>query len=281
VQRVRSRFLCALAALAAVAGACAYAQTSVVPVWPGPPPGTEQWTQKERTYANTPVGTVIMNVSKPTLTAYLPASGKSTRTAVIIAPGGACVALTVGREGADVARSFTQHGIAAFVLKYRIPEKKGQGIPKDLNMEEACKYGMADAVQAVRVVRARAAQWNILPNRIGMLGFSAGAMVATAALLTSDAGARPNFVGLMYGAPFGTMPRIPAHLPPVFMAWAQDDPQARDVAARFFGALETAGDNPEAHIFSAGGHGFGVTKQGTTSDYWIDEFFNWMSAQHF
>ena len=104
-------------------------------------------------------------------------------------------------------------------------------------------------------------------------------LVTSGTVLQSDSAGRPNFAGLIYGAPFGAMPRIPGHLPPLFMAWAQDDQIARDFAARFYDALVKSGQRPEAHIYSAGGHGFGLKKQGTTSDHWIDDFYNWLDGQ--
>ncbi len=249
-----------------------------VNVWSGAPPGTENWTQKEKVIENTPVGTVVLNVVTPTLTAYLPEKSKATGTGVIIAPGGYCVALAISQEG-DVARWLQSKGIAAFVLKYRIIEKKEEGAPKNINMDEACKFGIADGIQAIKVVRQRAAEWNVSPDRIGFMGFSAGGMVASGALLQPDVAARPNFVAPIYGAPFGVMPTIPQNLPPIFMAWAQDDDLASPAISRFYDALKSAGHKPEVHIFNAGGHGFGVKKQGTTSDRWIDEFYFWLEAQ--
>jgi acetyl esterase/lipase len=253
--------------------------TSVIPIWPGAAPGTESWTQKEVTYPKTPVGEVVMNVVAPTLTAYLPAPATATGASVIIAPGGYCVALAIGAEANDVARILQGRGIAAFVLKYRIPEKKGDGIPKDLDMDQACKYGIADGIQAVKVVRQRAVAWGIRPDRVGVMGFSAGGMIASGALLQPDVASRPNFAALLYGAPFGAMPAVPANLPPVFMGWAQDDPIAGTAVQKFYDALRAAGNKPEAHIYSAGGHGFGVKTQHTTSDRWVDEFFAWLAAQ--
>jgi predicted esterase len=254
------------------------AGSQVVKVWPGVAPGSETWTQKEKTVEGTPLGTVVFNVVVPTLTAYLPARGTATGTGIIIAPGGAFVALAVDLEGNGVARWLQQRGIAAFVLKYRILEKRGEGIP-EMNMDEAGRYGIADGIQALKVVRQRAAEWDLSPQRVGFLGFSAGAMVASGALLQEDAAARPSFAAMIYGGPFGAMPAIPAKLPPMFLAWAQDDAQAREPVARFYGALVSAGQRPEAHIFSAGGHGFGLRKQGTSSDHWIDELYEWLEAQ--
>jgi acetyl esterase/lipase len=250
-----------------------------VNVWPGVAPGSEGWTQKEFKVDNTPLGTVIFNVVTPTLTVYLPEKSKATGTGVIIAPGGAFVALAIDLEANGLARSLQERGIAAFVLKYRIIEKKGEGIPADLNMDEAGKYGMADGIQAIKVVRQHAAEWNVSPDRVGIIGFSAGAMVASGALLQQDAAARPDFAAMIYGGPFGRMPAIPAKLPPMFMAWAQDDTVALGAVERFYGALRAAGHRPEAHIYSAGGHGFGTKKQGTTSDHWTEEFYYWLEAQ--
>jgi acetyl esterase/lipase len=254
------------------------ANSQTVNIWSEAPPGTENWMQKEKVIENTPVGTVILNVVTPTLTAYLPEKSKATGTGVIIAPGGYCVALAISQEG-DAARWLQSRGIAAFVLKYRIIEKKEEGAPKNLNMDEACKYGIADGIQAVKVVRKHAAEWGVSPDRVGFMGFSAGGMVASGALLQPDAAARPNFVALIYGAPFGVMPAIPAKLPPIFMAWAQDDTLAGGVIVKFYEALKSADNKPEVHIYSSGGHGFGIKKQGTTSDHWIDEFFFWLEAQ--
>jgi acetyl esterase/lipase len=254
----------------------AHGQT--VNVWPGVAPGSEHWTQKEVTIENTPVGTVIFNVVTPTLTAYLPERSKATGTGIIIAPGGAFVALAIDLEATSIARWLQRRGIAAFVLKYRIVEKHGNGIP-EMDMDTAGRYGIADGIQAIKVVREHAADWRVSRDRIGFMGFSAGAMVTSGTVLQQDSAARPSFAAMIYGGPFGVMPPIPPKLPPLFLAWAQDDPVARDAIVKFQDALTRAGQKPEIHIFSAGGHGFGLKHQGTTSDHWIDAFYNWLDAQ--
>ena len=264
--------------LAVVAAFCACPQT--LKIWPGVAPGSETWTQQERVEKNTPIGTVVFNVVTPTLTVHLPERTKATGTGIIIAPGGAFVALAIDLESNDVARWLQNKGIAAFVLKYRIVEKRQEGIP-NINMDEAAKYGIADGIQAIKVVRQHAGEWGISPDRVGFMGFSAGAMVTSGALLQQDTAARPNFAAPIYGGPFGRMPVIPANLPPIFMAWAQDDNLARGAVTQFYEALMLAGNKPEAHIYSAGGHGFGMRKQGTSSDHWIDEFYYWLAAQGF
>ena len=254
-------------------------KSQVVNVWPGVAPGSESWTQKERMVEDTPIGTVLFDVVTPTLTVYLPEKAKATGTGVIIAPGGAFVALAIDHEGHKVARWFQDKGIAAFVLKYRIMEKRGEGIPSGMNMDEAGKYGIADGIQALKVVRQHASDWGVSPERVGFMGFSAGAMVTTGALLQQDAAARPSFAAMIYGGPFGVMPAIPAKLPPMFLAWAQDDDVALQPVVKFYEALRSSGQKPDVHIFSTGGHGFGMKRQGTSSDQWIEIFYGWLKAQ--
>jgi acetyl esterase/lipase len=254
-------------------------RSQTVNIWPGVAPGSEHWTQKERTIKDTPLGTVIFNVVTPTLTAYLPERSKATGTGIIIAPGGAFVALAIDLEANGVARRLQEKGLAAFVLKYRIMEKRGEGIPANMDMDKAGQYGIADGIQALKVVRRHAAEWGLSPDRVGLMGFSAGAMVTSGALLQQDAAVRPSFAAMIYGGPFGVMPPIPAKLPPMFLAWAQDDAVALDPVVKFYDALRAAGHKPEVHIYSAGGHGFGMRKQGTTSDHWIDDFDYWLEAQ--
>jgi acetyl esterase/lipase len=257
------------------------AHSQVVNIWPGVAPGSESWTYKEMTVKDTPIGTVVFNVTTPTLTAYLPDKTKATGTGVIIAPGGAFVALAIDLEGNNVARWLQERGIAAFVLKYRIMEKRGEGIPSGMNFDEVSKFGIADGIQAIKVVRQHATEWGVSPDKIGFVGFSAGAMVSSGVLLQQDEALRPNFSAMIYGGPFGVMPTIPAKLPPIFLAWAQDDPLVLAFVTKFYDALRAGGHKPELHIFSAGGHGFGMKPQGTTSDHWIDDYYYWIQAQGF
>lgn len=273
-RRAAMIFATACLSLAAASG-----QAQTIDIWPSIAPGSETWTQQERTVPDTPLGTVVFNVVNPTLTAYLPERAQASGTAVIVAPGGAFVALAIDLEGREVATWLQRRGIAAFVLKYRILEKREEGIPKALHMDEAARYGIADGIQAIKILRENAGKFGIAPDRVGFIGFSAGAMVASGTLMNSDVAARPTFAALIYGAPFGSMPSIPKQLPPLFLAWARDDTTALEPITRFHRALESAGHRPEVHIFSAGGHGFGMKKQGTSSDYWIDAFYYWLEAQ--
>jgi len=266
-------------ALYLLAALSAHAQT--IDIWPGVAPGSESWKQKETVVHVAPLGAVALDVVTPTLTLYLPERSIATGAGVVIAPGGYCVALAMDIEGNDVARALQKAGVAAFVLKYRTMEKRQQGVPTNIDMDQACKYGVADGIQAIKVVRQHAAEWRVSSDKVGIIGFSAGGMVASGALLQENAAARPSFAALIYGAPFGVMPAIPHNLPPIFMAWAQDDTVARIPVVKFYDALTSAGQKPEAHVFNAGGHGFGMRKQGTSSDHWIDDFISWLNARGF
>lgn len=258
---------------------------TLINLWPAVAPGSEQWKQPETTLGSGDMQRIV-NVTTPTLTAYLPDPSIATGTAVIIAPGGGFVFLGINSEGHDVAKWLVARGIAAFVLKYRTVQLEGQN-EAQLNQSggarfgaqlrdhaliaEDGKYGIADGIQAVKVVRAQAAEWGISPNRIVFTGFSAGGMITEFTAIQPDA--RPNYAAPIYGAPFPDVPSIPQGLPPFFMAIAQDDNLAGTYIVHFYDALKAAGYKPEFHIYNAGGHGWGMRKQGTTSDHWIDEFY--------
>jgi acetyl esterase/lipase len=200
--------------------------------------------------------------------------------------------LSINSEGHDVAEWLVARGIAAFVLKYRTVQIEGQG-EAQLNQSggarfgaqlrnhaliaEDGKYGIADGIQAVKVVRARAAEWGISPNRIVFMGFSAGGMITEFTAIQPDS--RPNYAAPIYGAPFPDVPPIPQGLPPFFMAMAQDDTLAGPYIVAFYDALKAAGYKPEFQIYSSGGHGWGMRKQGKSSDHWIDDFNYWLEAQ--
>ncbi len=257
------------------------ASAQTVDLWPGVAPGSENWTYVEKR-VNGPGGDMVFNVVKPTLTAYLPKKGKATGTGVIVAPGGAFVALSIKDEGESVARWLQERGIAAFVLKYRLMEQRpGGAMPSMPEMMAAEKFAVADGIQAMKVLRQNAAKWGVSADRVGFVGFSAGATVATQALFSDDPAVRPNFAGIIYGGPFGGPASVPANLPPVFLAWAQDDQIGEATTAKLFEAMKKAGYKPDTHAYSAGGHGFGARIQGKSSDNWIDAFHGWLQAEGF
>ncbi|MBZ5669538.1 MAG: alpha/beta hydrolase fold domain-containing protein [Acidobacteriia bacterium] len=264
---------------------------TVINLWPGVAPGSEQWKQPETALGSGGMKAIV-NVSTPTLTAYLPDPSTATGTAVIIAPGGGFISLSINSEGHDVAKWLVARGIAAIVLKYRVVQIEGQDaaqlgrsaraafmaqMSNHALVDEDGKYGIADGIQAVKVVRAHAAEWGISPDRVVFMGFSAGGMIADFTAIQPDA--RPNYAAPIYGAPISAVPAIPQGLPPFFMAMAQDDTLAGTYIVAFYDALKAAGYKPEFHIFSSGGHGWGMRKQGKSSDHWIDEFYYWLEAQ--
>ena len=266
-----------LTAAAWVVAGAAGAQT--LKIWPGVAPGSAHWTYHAKTIKG-PNGPEVIDVSTPTLTVFLPSRGKATGTGVVIAPGGAFIALEVGIEGREVARWLQKRGIAAFVLQYRLmPPPPGGGFPSMAAMNAASKFAVADGIEAMKVVRQHASEWGLDPHRVGILGFSAGGTVATGVMLSGDAAERPDFVGDIYGGPFGGLKTVPAGLPPVFLAWAQDDPIGTHTAMKVFEDLSAHGYTPEAHAFFAGHHEFGMKQQGTTSDHWIEEFHWWLQDQ--
>ncbi len=269
---------------------------SVVPIWPGVAPGSQNAQQTEKT-TPFPNGKFVVtrNVVQPTLTVYLPEPALVTGIGVIVAPGGGFRFLSMDAEGHDVARWLAARGVAAFVLKYRVvatpadDTQMWQELMKVMaaaksptaTLDEEGRLGIADGIQAIKVVREHARQWGVATNRIGFMGFSAGAMVTSGTLLQSNAADRPDFAAPIYGAPFGALPPIPAQLPPVFLAYASDDDLVCRYVDALYTALRAAGHHPELHVYAKGGHGFGMNRQGTRSDDWIEDFYRWLQASGF
>lgn len=236
----------------------------------------------------------IRNVINPTLTPVLPDPAKATGAAVIVAPGGGFMALSIDSEGYQVAQWLADRGIAAFVLKYRLEEtpsdpakfgeamqKKtmgailagvGEANPKPL---EPTADAVEDAEAAVRLVRKRAKEWGIDPKRIGFVGFSAGAMTAMGVGLTEDKAARPDFIAPIY-PPMMARP-VAEYAPPMFLAIALDDPLfAKNQQLGLIEAWRQAGRPLEVHLYERGGHGFGIKGNSSASAQWIDQFHGWM-----
>lgn len=283
---MRWGILCAAVATGVLSLAGVADAATPLDIWPGVAPGSGHWHWHEKVFHDVKsrgrnLGTVYEDVVTPTLTPYLPSKAGATGAGVIVAPGGGCMALAM-KPAEDTARWLAQKGIAAFVLKYRLQRKVKPGpLPANLNEDVACRWGIADGVQALKVVRAHASEWGVSPDRIGIMGFSAGGMIAAEVLVQQDPAARPDFAGLIYGAPFASMPAIPTKLPPVFMAWAQDDDIAGPAMNRFYRALKGEGYQPEAHVYFAGGHGFAASGAETTTGHWLQEFYWWIEARGF
>jgi acetyl esterase/lipase len=148
--------------------------------------------------------------------------------------------------------------------------------PADRPPPSAPPFALDDAQTALRMVRKRAAEWSVDPKRVGMIGFSAGAMTTLATALRNDSAARADFIGIIYG-PLGTV-QVPQPAPPLFAAIAVDDPL---IGSGDFGLIKSWRDAKapvEFHLYEHGGHGFGMRKQSLTSDLWADQFHAWMNA---
>jgi acetyl esterase/lipase len=260
-------------------------------LYDGVAPGSEGAKQKEQ-WSKVRDDYVARNVTNPTLTPFLPAKDKATGAAVIVAPGGGFVVLAMNIEGIQVAKYLADHGIAAFVLKYRLRPTPASDVemqadmakmmsgggrpPADRPPPSAPPFALDDAQTALRMVRRRAAEWSVDPKRVGMIGFSAGAMTTLATALRNDPDARADFIGIIYG-PLGTV-QVPQPAPPLFAAIAVDDPL---IGSGDFGLIKSWRDAKapvEFHLYEHGGHGFGMRKQSLTSDLWADQFHAWMKA---
>ena len=231
------------------------------------------------------------NVTVATLTPFLPDPAKATGAAVIVAPGGGFRTLSMENEGWDVARALADKGVAAFVIKYRLNQTPADMPGFERSMAEmfsatarpprpspeAAMAGLApqiaDSRAAFALVRQRAAEWRIDPDRVGMVGFSAGAMLTLATTLAGE-DAKPAFIGLIYG-PLAPV-TVPADAPPMFVALAADDPFFANSGFGLIDSWKTAKRPVEFHLYEQGGHGFGMYQKATTSTGWFDAYVRWI-----
>jgi acetyl esterase/lipase len=266
----------------------------VLALWPDGAPGSEAWQQHEQEDPTfPPFGIrIVRNITQPTLIAYLPDPAIATGAAVIIAPGGGFHFLAIDHEGHEVARWLNERGIAAFILKYRViptPDDAAEfanalqarfggdrSIMRDLT-QQIIPLALADAKQAIKLVRQRAAEWGIATDRVGMMGFSAGARVTAGLALDFDSATRPDFVAPIYGALWDEI-QVPANAPPLFIALTSDDSLALGNCLTLYSAWQKAGYPAELHIYAEGGHGFGMRVQGLPVDQWIERFYEWLKT---
>lgn len=227
-------------------------------------------------------GSNVTNVHHPSITPFLPQKGKSTGTAIIIAPGGGHKKLCLGHEGDALGKWYADRGIAAFVLRYRLSREPNS--PYDLY-----KHVMADTRRAILLIRHKAKEWNINPKRVGIVGFSAGGELAAYAAMKSDKGnssakdpiekqsSRPDFQGLIYPGKSSTF-TVEKGMPPCFIALGFNDRE--DIAfgmAKVYLKYKEAGVPCEMHIYSNAGHGFGY-RPGKTSaaSKWPQRMLEWL-----
>ena len=231
---------------------------------------------------------IVRNVTRPTITPYLPNPAKATGAGVVVAPGGAFLQLSMVSEGEEIARWLAAQGIAAFVLKYRLNESprdaKAYGTFMGQRMAQATKPGAVDqikepratqdALTALAMIRSRAKEFRVDPARVGMIGFSAGAMTALSAALEGQGDARPAFIGYIYGPM--TAVTVPADAPPMFAAIAMDDGLFKKQGFAIADAWRNARRPVELHAYERGDHGFGAGRPGTTSTGVLPQFADWL-----
>jgi acetyl esterase/lipase len=266
-------------------------QNEEIFLWPDGAPGSQDWTQVEEETILPPSLPVVRNVTRPRLTVYPADPAKARGTGLIICPGGAWHFLAIAHEGTAVARWLAEHGITAFILRYRLirtEERFAEEIQANMAdrakmfrlLEPILPLTSADGQQAVRLVRQRAAEWGIQPNRVGMMGFSAGGYLTASVALDNPPESRPDFAAPIYPAVFEAV-TAPADAPPLFLLCANDDDMATTGCQHLYTAWKAVGRPVELHIYAQGGHGFGMNQLGLPSDTWIERFFDWLQAQGF
>src|SRR6266498_916894 len=264
-------------------------QQKEIPLWPNGAPGSEGKTGKEAVRVTADGEHVVSNVHNPSITAYLPtgAVGKPPRTAVIIIPGGGHRELWVDHEGYNLAQWLSAHGIAAFVLKYRLAREPNSTYTVD-------DHALADTRRAIRIVRSRAQEWGIAPSSVGVIGFSAGGELAALSGMRFDSGnkdatdpierenSRPDFQALIYPGSTGRIV-VTKDSPPAFLVCGyKDRPDISQGLAEVYLKFKAAGVPAELHIYASASHGFGVRdKNHQAFGTWPARFQEWLSDSGF
>ena len=281
----------AAATLVSFANFPGLAQEKVIRLYEGPAPGSEDWKHTEQeSRTNLWQTRVAFNVVNPTLTVVQPEPGKVNGTAVVICPGGAFFGLSIDSEGFDVARWLKDRGVTCFVLKYRLVPCKTDDPTRELmmrgNLDDVVapivKLALADGQAAIAYVRKHAKEFGVNPDRIGIIGFSAGGTVTASVAFNYTPESRPNFVAPIYLAYNWTIKDkgVPKDAPPIFVLAATDDPLGLAPQSVAIYQDWTAARKPaELHLYSKGGHGFGLRRQNLPSDHWIQLFADWLEVQ--
>jgi len=267
----------------------------IIKLYPGKAPGSESWNWSAQEITPMPNNRMLFNVSEPTLTIYPAASGKGNGTSIIIAPGGAFHILSIDSEGHDVAKFLSERGITAFVLTYRVVKSNGPNpftelmpLMKDFKKLDAInapvvELATQDGIEAIKYVKANAKQLGIDPNKMGFMGFSAGGTLTMNVLLSAPQDLKPNFIAPIYhyaGAVTGK--EMPKASTPAFIAVAADDNLGfAPHSIRLFERWTAAKHPSELHVYENGSHGFGMRKNNTASDNWINDFENWLKIRKF
>jgi acetyl esterase/lipase len=251
-----------------------------IPLWPNGAPGFEN----KRNEPEEAKDYWVRNIHNPSITVYLPPKEKATGAAVVIFPGGGHRLLVFNAEGKDPARFLNSLGVAAFIVKYRLFREDSTLYTLDREVKQ-------DAYRAMRLVRSKAAEWNIDPNRVGTLSFSAGGEVANIIAYNPGKGdpqapdpidrldGRPNFQLLVYPGPLGVPETIPADAPPAFLIAANDDPCCSTPVVSILEKYRAAKVSVEAHILSGGNHGFNMGYRSNLQAVraWPQLMANWLA----
>jgi acetyl esterase/lipase len=274
--------------------ACAGHAQNTFSIWPGPAPGSEDWNWQEKEDSTShPGDPLTYNIVQPALIYFPAIPSTANGTSVIICPGGSFSYLHIRTEGTEVAKWLNKKGVAAFVLKYRVvhsetshPMQEKNERSKDTALARrllapVIPLAIEDGRQALAWLRKHAAEFGIAPNRIGIMGFSAGGALASAGAFDTDPQNRPDFIAPVYPYVPPFLPKVaPKNAPPLFIAAATDDelhlvPMSIDLYSKWL----SGGYPAEIHIYSRGGHGFGMNRQDQPSDAWIDRFGDWLEVQ--
>lgn len=258
-----------------------------IPLWPNGAPGSEGRTDKEIVQRSASGEQSVSSIHHPSLMPYLPPKGNAISPAVIVIPGGGHRVLAIDHEGYNVAQWLSERGIAAFVLKYRLARETNSAYKVDV-------HALADTQRAIRLVRSRAQEWNIDPARIGAIGFSAGGELVALASTRFDSGnagaadpierqnSKPDFQGLIYPGRSGDI-QPTKDSPPAFLACAYND--RLDISqglAEVYLRFKQAGVPAELHIYSTGGHGFGLRSSNQKPvGSWMTRFEEWLGDSGF
>jgi endo-1,4-beta-xylanase len=260
-----------------------------VPLWPNGAPGSEGQTGKELLQPRDATHAYIRlsGINNPSVLVYLPPKEKATGAAVVIAPGGGHSFLAMDVEGYEIVDWLNSHGIAGFILKYRLAREPNSPYTVVGN-------AFPDSERAIRLVRSRAKEWNVDPARVGFMGFSAGGELAALMETRFEKGngeatdpidrlsARPAFSLIIYpGFRMDEITSVPQDAPPAFLACATDDPSHVVTTANLYLLLQKAKIPAEMHLYEKGGHGFGMRDKGSAVTTWNDRLLDWLNDHQF
>ena len=241
-----------------------------IPLWPEGAPGAENLPDVSQPSDDPALPKKFTVVHHPSIYVFLAPNDKANGAAMIVAPGGGHSQLVIDKEGWEVADWLNKHGISAFVLKYRLAKAPGSHYT-------VADDAWADASQAMRLVRKQAADWNIDPKRIGIMGFSAGGEVAALMETHFTADTRPDFAVVVYPGFKPGAVTVPKDAPSTFLVCADDDPSHVVTTVNLYLDLQKQGVSSEMHIYASGKHGFGLRAAATLPvSTWTDRLWEWM-----